>query len=124
MGDSVLFPDEPHFSLNTNSRRTFIGREPFHAFERGFVAGVRYRDAVWKPYVYIFRGACGPEFIVMDNNARPHRTLLVDEFLEREDIRCMHWLTKSPDLYPMDHVWDALRRALRLTTPLREPSRK
>ncbi|GBN36424.1 hypothetical protein AVEN_112991-1, partial [Araneus ventricosus] len=39
-------------------------------------------DEILEPYVRLFRGAVGPEFILMDNNARPHRALLVDEFLE------------------------------------------
>ncbi|GFV51837.1 transposable element Tcb2 transposase [Trichonephila clavipes] len=33
----------------------------------------------------------------MDDNARPHRALQVDEFLESEDIRHMDWPAKSPD---------------------------
>ncbi|GFX76727.1 transposable element Tc1 transposase [Trichonephila clavipes] len=53
-----------------------------HVFERGSVTGVRYRDEVLEPYVRPFRGACGPEFILMGDNARPNRALLVDEFLE------------------------------------------
>ncbi|GFT72490.1 DDE_3 domain-containing protein [Trichonephila clavipes] len=60
-----------------------------HVFERGSVTGVRYRDEVLKPYVRIFKGACGPQFILMDNNVRLHRALMVDEFLVSEDIRRM-----------------------------------
>ncbi|GFX07562.1 transposable element Tc1 transposase [Trichonephila clavipes] len=111
---TVLFTDESRFSLNTDSCRTFIwrepgtlylpskvreinnygggglmvwagitldGRTPLHVFESGSVAGVRCRDEVLEPYVHLFRGACGPEFILMDDNVRPHRALLVYEFL-------------------------------------------
>ncbi|GBN31114.1 hypothetical protein AVEN_193846-1, partial [Araneus ventricosus] len=69
-------------------------------------------------------GAVGPEFILMDDNARPHSALLVDEFLESEDIRRMDWPVRSPDLNPMEHVWDALGRATATRNPIREPSRK
>ncbi|GFV37015.1 uncharacterized protein TNCV_2381621 [Trichonephila clavipes] len=48
--------------------------------------------------------ACDPEFILMDNNARPHTALLVDEFLESEDINRMDWPSRSPDLSPIEHV--------------------
>ncbi|GBO43095.1 hypothetical protein AVEN_104873-1 [Araneus ventricosus] len=88
------------------------GRTPLHVFERGTVTGVRYRDEILEPYVRLFRGAVGPELILMDDNARPHRALLVDEFLESEDIRWMDWPPTSPDLNPIEHFWDALGRAI------------
>ncbi|GBN46319.1 hypothetical protein AVEN_262271-1 [Araneus ventricosus] len=77
------------------------GRTPLHVFERGIVTGVRYRDEIMKPYVCLFRGAVGPEFILMDDKARPHIALLVGEFLESEDIRRMDWPARSPDLNPI-----------------------
>ncbi|GBM65376.1 hypothetical protein AVEN_98199-1 [Araneus ventricosus] len=98
------------------------GRTPLHVFERGTVTGVRYRDEILEPYVRLFRGAVGSEFILMDDNVRPHRALLVDEFLESEDIRRMDFPARSPDFNPAEHVWDALGSAI--ATLLREPSRK
>ncbi|GFU34359.1 transposable element Tcb2 transposase [Trichonephila clavipes] len=80
------------------------GRTPLHVFERGSVTGVRYKDEVLEPYVLLFNGACFPELILMDDNARPHLALLVDEFLESEDIRCMDWPARSPKLNPIDNV--------------------
>ncbi|GBN39097.1 hypothetical protein AVEN_161008-1 [Araneus ventricosus] len=53
----------------------------------------------------------------MDDNARPHRALLVDEFLESEDIRRMDWPARSPDLNPIEHVWDALGRSIATRNP-------
>ncbi|GBM04250.1 Transposable element Tc1 transposase [Araneus ventricosus] len=88
------------------------GRTPLHVFERGTVTGVRYRDEILEPYVRLFRGAVGPEFILMDDNVRPPRALLVDEILESEDIRRMDSPARSPDLNPIEHVWDALGRAI------------
>ncbi|GBN58951.1 hypothetical protein AVEN_240748-1 [Araneus ventricosus] len=80
------------------------GRTPLHVFERGNVTGERYRDEILEPYVRLFRGAVGPEFILMDDNVRPHRALLVDEFLESEDIHQMNWPARSPDLNPIENV--------------------
>ncbi|GBM55183.1 Transposable element Tc1 transposase [Araneus ventricosus] len=94
------------------------GRTALHVFERGTVTGVRYRDEILEPYVRLFRGAVGPGFILMDDNARPHRALLVDEFLESEDIRRMNWPARYPDLNPIEHVWDALERAIATHNPL------
>ncbi|GBO41203.1 hypothetical protein AVEN_104560-1 [Araneus ventricosus] len=79
-------------------------RKPLHVFERGTVAGVRYRDEILEHYVRLFRGAVGHEFILMVDNARPHRALVVDEFLQSEDIRRMDWTARSPDLNPIEHV--------------------
>ncbi|GFW74071.1 DDE_3 domain-containing protein [Trichonephila clavipes] len=96
-------------------------RTPLHVFERGSVTGVRYRDEVLETYVRLLRGACGPKFILMDDNARPHRALLIDGFLESEDIRLMDWPARSPDLNPIQHVWDALRRAIAIATHENHP---
>ncbi|GFU61911.1 hypothetical protein TNCV_4826811 [Trichonephila clavipes] len=40
----------------------------------------------------------------MDDNARPHRTLAVEELLESEDITRMDWPAYSPDLNPIEYV--------------------
>ncbi|GFS54842.1 transposable element Tc3 transposase [Trichonephila clavipes] len=48
----------------------------------------------------------------MDDNARPHRTLAVEELLESEDITRMDWPAYSPDLNPIEHVGDALGRRI------------
>ncbi|GFU91567.1 transposable element Tc3 transposase [Trichonephila clavipes] len=46
----------------------------------------------------------------MDDNARPHRTLAVEELLENEDITRMDWPAYFQDLNPIEHVWDVLGR--------------
>ncbi|GFV71366.1 DDE_3 domain-containing protein [Trichonephila clavipes] len=84
------------------------GRTLPHVFKRGPVTGVRYRDEVLELYFPFFSGTCGPEFILMDDNAGPQRALLVDEFPESENIRRMVWPARSPDLNPVEYVWNAL----------------
>ncbi|GFT91473.1 uncharacterized protein TNCV_4286221 [Trichonephila clavipes] len=93
-------------------RRRFNGRAgimldglpSLHVFERGSVTSVWYRDEVSEPYVRLFGGACDPEFIIMDDNVRPYRALLVDEFLDCEDICRMDWPATSPDLDSIEYV--------------------
>ncbi|GFT73013.1 transposable element Tcb2 transposase [Trichonephila clavipes] len=65
------------------------GRTDLHFFDTGSVTAQRYRDEVLEPYVRLFRGAVGPVFIFMDDNAPYHRAVLIDDFLETENIQCM-----------------------------------
>ncbi|GFX72030.1 transposable element Tc3 transposase [Trichonephila clavipes] len=88
------------------------GRAEFHIFDRGSVIGDRYCEEVLLPHVRLFQGAIRPDFIFMDENARPHQTLAVEELLESEYITRMDWPTYCKDLNPIEHVWDALGRRI------------
>ncbi|GFX81091.1 transposable element Tcb2 transposase [Trichonephila clavipes] len=46
----------------------------------------------------------------MDDNCRPHRANLVEDFFFEEGIVRMEWPTCSPDINPIEHVWDSLER--------------
>ncbi|GFV72930.1 transposable element Tcb2 transposase [Trichonephila clavipes] len=67
----------------------------------------------------LFKGAISPDFIFMDNNARPYRTLAVEELLESEDINRMDCPAYSPDLNPIEHVWYVL--GIRIAARLHHP---
>ncbi len=46
-------------------------------------------------------------------NARPRVARICTQFLEAENIPVLAWPTYSPDMSPIEHVWDALDRRIR-----------
>ncbi|GFT58412.1 histone-lysine N-methyltransferase SETMAR [Trichonephila clavipes] len=91
-------------------------RTDLHIFDAGSVNGTRYCNEILLPYVRLFRGAMGLQFLFMDNNAPCHRTVAAKQLLESEDIEPMDWSARSPDLNPIEHVWDFLGRRLAART--------
>ncbi|KFM75006.1 Transposable element Tc3 transposase, partial [Stegodyphus mimosarum] len=144
-----MFSDESRFSLQSDSRRTFIWRAPgtrYHQeniIERhryggagvlvwgGIILGSRtdlhvqigtmtsqiYRDVILEQHVDLFRSAMSAQFVFMDDNARSHRANIVSECLQSEDITRMDWPAFSPNLNPVEHVWDMLGRRVAARQP-------
>ncbi|GFU88184.1 transposable element Tcb1 transposase [Trichonephila clavipes] len=83
-----------------------------HIFKRGSVTAVGYRDEVLEPMVRLYAAAVGPTFVLMDDNARSNRADIVDDYLESEGIARMAWPAYSPNLNPIENLWDALGRAV------------
>ncbi|GFV35777.1 transposable element Tcb2 transposase [Trichonephila clavipes] len=81
------------------------------------MTGHIYQDVILEQHVRLFRGAMGAEFLFMDDNARPHRANIVDEFLQSVDITRMDWPAHSPGLNPIEHVWDMLGRRIAARQP-------
>ncbi|GFS70194.1 transposable element Tcb2 transposase [Trichonephila clavipes] len=67
-------------------------------------------------HMCVFLGAMGLQFLFMDDNAPCHCTVAAVQLLESEDIERMDWPARSPDLNPIEHVWDFLGRRLTART--------
>ncbi|GFV06640.1 transposable element Tcb2 transposase [Trichonephila clavipes] len=57
-------------------------RTDLHIFDAGSVNGTRYCNEILLPYVRLFRGTMGLQFLFMDDNAPCHRTVAAEQLLE------------------------------------------
>ena len=82
-------------------------------FIDGNLNGQRYIDEVLTPRVLPFlRPMPVADPIFQDDNARPHRAHIVNDFLRVNNVNRMDWPAMSPDLSCIEHVWDGLGRAV------------
>ncbi|GFW07082.1 transposable element Tcb2 transposase [Trichonephila clavipes] len=86
------------------------GRTDLYIIRGGPLTARRYRDEILRPIVVPYAVAIGDDFILMDDNCRPQRANLVEDFLFEEGIVQMEWPACSPDMDPIEHVWDAIGR--------------
>ncbi|GFT17655.1 transposable element Tcb1 transposase [Trichonephila clavipes] len=64
-------------------------RTDLHIFKLGSLMAVRYRDEVLEPIVRLYAAAVGHTFVLIDDNARPHKADIVDGYPESEGIARM-----------------------------------
>ncbi|GFV58604.1 transposable element Tc1 transposase [Trichonephila clavipes] len=86
------------------------GRTDLYIIRDGPLTARRYRDEIFRPIVVSYAEAIADYFILMDDNCRPHRAYLVEDFLFEERIVRMEWPACFPDMNPIEHAWDALGR--------------
>ncbi|GBM07028.1 hypothetical protein AVEN_63472-1 [Araneus ventricosus] len=88
--------------------RATKGRTDLYVFAGGSVTAVRYRNEILHPLVLPFIAAMGTDRIFIDL----HRARLVRSYLESETIPQMAWPARSPNLNPIEHMWDMLGRRI------------
>ncbi|GFV95060.1 transposable element Tcb2 transposase [Trichonephila clavipes] len=111
----VVFSDESRFVLGTNDnrvqvwRRTAYDRRSTLIETRGTLMCQRYVDDILRSHVGPFLNGL-PGAIFQQDNARPHTARVTEDFLRH--LQTLLWPARSPDLSPVEHVWDQLKRQM------------
>ncbi|GFU20018.1 DDE_3 domain-containing protein [Trichonephila clavipes] len=76
----------------------------------GTLTGQRYVDDILQPHVVrpFLNGL--PGAIFLQDNVCPHTARVVQDFLR--NFQTLPWPARSPNLSPVGHVWDQLKRQM------------
>ncbi|GFW58535.1 transposable element Tc1 transposase [Trichonephila clavipes] len=105
----VVFSNEYRFVLGTDDKYVRVWRRPGERYSSphtvlrhtAHTAGAM----VWGPFLNGLPGA-----IFQQDNARPHTARVAEYFIRH--FQTPPWPARSPDLSPVVHVWDQLKRKM------------
>ena len=80
---------------------------------QGTYNAVKYRDDILDPIILPFLQQRNFDHVFKHDNARCHVARVCQDFLNQNHIRVLPWLALSPDLSPIEHLWDELDRHVR-----------
>ncbi|GFV27429.1 transposable element Tcb2 transposase [Trichonephila clavipes] len=101
---NVVFSDEFRFVLGTDDNSVRVWRCLGERYNSPTLFYVRL-PAQLAPFLNGLPGA----FFQQDND-RPHTARVAQDF--RRHFRTLAWPVRSPDLFPLEHVWDQLKRQM------------
>ena len=71
-----------------------------------------YINQILQPEAVPFLQRRAPAILIHDN-ARPHVARICRQFLNRNNVNVLPWPAVSPDMNPIEHIWDYLGRKVR-----------
>ena len=77
-----------------------------------YLTGVLYRGILQNTLVPFARHYFGDNYRYQDDNTTPHHARVVLDFLQQGNVTKMEQPPRSPDCYPIEHLWDDLGRAI------------
>ena len=91
------------------------GLKPQLVVNDGNLTAARYRDEILRPHVIPVLQQ--HNLTLQQDYARPHVARICQVFLANNNVQPLDWPPYSPDLSPIEHLWDQLDRQVRQRQP-------
>ena len=94
-------------------------------FIDGNITGEVYRDILQKKLLESIKKLnVGREWVMQQGNDPKHRAHIGTHWLEEKEVELLKWPLFSPDLNPIEHMWDEVERRMKKEKPKNETELK
>ncbi|CAF1152813.1 unnamed protein product [Rotaria sordida] len=133
--NNIIWSDEAHFEVLNRKNRTFVRRlqiesnEPFNFLPKvqggggsvsGNVNGPAYIKIIEEALPMFIENTFDPtnkEWAFMQDNAPPHKSACSMKWFKDNNINIFKWPATSPDLNPIENIWDHIDKELQKMKP-------